>query len=156
MKTHTPSRVPQHAARQKPPNYQRARDLPRLFPLWPDELAEESLAGRAALVQRLHTALRRERQRGLCGDWAYDLARHRQLLIAYRAEHAAWRRSVLIAVSHQATMSISRGASLSPFSLPTATAPQHSLVPPLDTQAAASISPGIVPAKDCSAIADGV
>ena len=66
--------------------YVRARDLPRLVPLWPEELSDETGEGRQRLVLRLHSLLRRERQRGLNGDWSYDLARHRQLLVAYRAE----------------------------------------------------------------------
>ena len=69
--------------------YVRARDLPRLLPVWPDEIADTSDAGRLRLLIKLQSQLRRERQRGLAGHWAYDLARHRQLLIAYRAELAA-------------------------------------------------------------------
>jgi hypothetical protein len=36
----------------------------------------------------MRRALRIERQRGIAGHWAYDLARHAQLLSAYRAETA--------------------------------------------------------------------
>jgi hypothetical protein len=43
----------------------------------------------ARLLARLRCALRRERQRGLSGHWTYDLARHAQLLRAYRADVAA-------------------------------------------------------------------
>jgi hypothetical protein len=57
--------------------------------LWPSEIADGSLAGRLRLLARLRTALRRERQRGLAGHWAYDLARHARLLEAYRREAAA-------------------------------------------------------------------
>ena len=74
--------------------YDRQRDLPRLLPLWPEELADNSLDGRAKLVARLGNLLRRERQRGLVGDWCYDLARHRQLLSAYKAEWQEWRRAI--------------------------------------------------------------
>ena len=70
-------------------DYNRGRDLPRLLAMWPEDLADISLEGRTALVRRLASVLRRERQRGLAGDWTYDLARHRQLLIAHRAEQAA-------------------------------------------------------------------
>ena len=69
--------------------YVRARDLPRLLPLWPHELAATTNADRARLLARLRRALRAERQRGLAGHWTYDLARHAQLLRAYRAEVAA-------------------------------------------------------------------
>lgn len=48
-----------------------------------------SQAGRLRLLARLRTALRRERQRGRAGHWCYDLARHAQLLAAYRTEVAA-------------------------------------------------------------------
>jgi hypothetical protein len=66
--------------------YVRARDLPRLLPLWPAELHTATLSEHARLLARLRRALRVERQRGLAGHWAYDLARHAQLLRAYRAE----------------------------------------------------------------------
>ena len=69
--------------------YVRARDLPRLLPLWPHELTATTNADRARLLARLRRALRAERQRGLAGHWTYDLARHAQLLRAYRAEVAA-------------------------------------------------------------------
>jgi hypothetical protein len=69
-------------------NYVRTRDLPRLLPLWPHEVAGTTNADRARLLARLRCALRAERQRGLAGHWTYDLARHAQLLRAYRAEAA--------------------------------------------------------------------
>lgn len=69
--------------------YVRARDLPRLLPLWPRKIASMKAADHARLLARLRKALRAERQRGLGGHWTYDLARHAQLLRAYRAETAA-------------------------------------------------------------------
>ncbi len=63
-----------------------ARDLGRLVPLWPSEIEDRSPAGRQRLLAALRKALRSERQRGLSGHWTYDLARHRNLLEAYRAE----------------------------------------------------------------------
>ncbi len=69
--------------------YERARDLPKLLPLWAWELKTPNRAEHARLVARLRRALRAERQRGLGGHWTYDLARHAQLLRAYRAEVAA-------------------------------------------------------------------
>jgi hypothetical protein len=69
--------------------YVRARDLPRVLPLWPHELTVTTNADHARLLARLRRALRAERQRGLAGHWTYDLARHAQLLRAYRAEVAA-------------------------------------------------------------------
>ena len=70
-------------------DYERARDLPKLLPLWEWELETPSEAEHARLLARLRRALRAERQRGLGGHWTYDLARHAQLLRAYRAEVAA-------------------------------------------------------------------
>lgn len=67
----------------------RARDLGRLVPLWPLEIEDRSAAGRQRLLAELRKALRSERQRGLSGHWTYDLARHRALLDAYRAEASA-------------------------------------------------------------------
>ena len=66
--------------------YDRIRDLPRLLPLWPEELTDFTLGGRARLVSRLLGHLRRERARGLSGDWSYDISRHRQLLVVFQAE----------------------------------------------------------------------
>ena len=69
--------------------YQRATDLPKLIGLWPCEIADTTLKGRARLISKLKGALRAERLRGLGGHWAYDLARHYQLLTAYKCEVAA-------------------------------------------------------------------
>ena len=69
-------------------SYQRARDLPKLLPLWPHEIEVTSVSEHARLLARMRRALRVERQRGVAGHWAYDLARHAQLLRAYRAETA--------------------------------------------------------------------
>jgi hypothetical protein len=68
--------------------YLRSRDLPKLLPLWPREIEVLSQADHLRLLAKLRKALRAERQRGLRGHWAYDLARHAQLLRAYRAETA--------------------------------------------------------------------
>jgi hypothetical protein len=59
------------------------------MPLWDWELVTPSAAEHERLLARLRRALRLERQRGLSGHWTYDLARHAQLLRAYRAEVAA-------------------------------------------------------------------
>jgi hypothetical protein len=75
--------------------YVRARDLPKLVALWPREIATTSLADHARLLAKLRRALRAERQRGLGGHWTYDLARHAQLLRAYRAETAAYLRAAM-------------------------------------------------------------
>ena len=69
--------------------YNRATDLARLLPLWPEQLADTSVAGRQRVVQALQRAIRSERQRGVGGHWAYDLARHANLMWALKAERAA-------------------------------------------------------------------
>ncbi len=71
------------------PRYNRSTDLPGLLPLWPEELADASVAGRTKLLQMLQRALRAERQRGVGGHWAYDLSRHASLVAALRSERAA-------------------------------------------------------------------
>jgi hypothetical protein len=70
--------------------YTRSRDLPRLVPVWPHELATQTPADHLRLLAKLRRALRAERRRGLAGHWAYDLARHAHLLRAYRCETAAY------------------------------------------------------------------
>jgi hypothetical protein len=72
--------------------YDRARDLPRLMPLWPEELANTTPEGNRTLVARLEAAVRRERERGIADGWAYSPARHRQMIIALNAERAALER----------------------------------------------------------------
>jgi hypothetical protein len=67
----------------------RVRDLGRLLPLGPEEIADESPRARRRVLALLRRALRAQRCRGLAGHWSYDLARHAQLLAAYRAEVAA-------------------------------------------------------------------
>ena len=73
--------------------YDRARDLPKLLPLWPLKIVTSKTADHAGLLARLRKALRAERQRGASGHWTYDLARHAQRLRAYRAEAAAYLRT---------------------------------------------------------------
>lgn len=77
----------------KPPlaPYDRERELPRLLLLWPQEIRDTSHEGRVKLVAALRKTLREERRRGIAGHWTYDLARHVQLLRAYRTELALLR-----------------------------------------------------------------
>ena len=60
--------------------------ITRLIPLWPSEVEDATVAGRLQLLAKLRRALRAERRRGLAGHWTYDLARHAELLRAYRKE----------------------------------------------------------------------
>jgi hypothetical protein len=69
--------------------YLRARDLAKLLPLWPSELADNSLSAHRHIVSRLHAAVRHERRKGLGAHWDYDLNRHAALIVALRAEAAA-------------------------------------------------------------------
>ena len=71
--------------------YDRRTELPRILPLWPGELADDSPPGRRLILARLRRALRAERRRGIAGHWAYDLARHVELLRVYRLELARCR-----------------------------------------------------------------
>jgi hypothetical protein len=57
----------------------RKRQLQRLLPLWPHEIADTSLAGQRRICQLLARAIRRERQRGVAGHWTYDISRHAAL-----------------------------------------------------------------------------
>jgi hypothetical protein len=70
-------------------SYVRERDLPSLVALWPSEITDGSEAGCLRVLAKLRRALRAERQRGVGAHWAYDLARHRRLLEAYRFEARA-------------------------------------------------------------------
>ena len=71
--------------------YARARDLPRLVALWPQELEDQSLEGRLRILAQIRRALRAERRRALSGHWSYDLNRHLGLLSAYKGELAGLR-----------------------------------------------------------------
>ncbi|MCX5572171.1 hypothetical protein [Kaistia nematophila] len=66
--------------------YRRQTCLPRLLPMLPAELADESEAARRRIVARLARALRTERMRGRAGHWTYDLNRHIALHQAYESE----------------------------------------------------------------------
>jgi hypothetical protein len=76
---------PNPAARRP---YDRRHELPRILPLWPHELDDESPEARRLILAKLRRALRAERRRGISGHWTYDLARHVELLRVYRAELA--------------------------------------------------------------------
>jgi Family of unknown function (DUF6477) len=71
--------------------YDRRRHLPRLLPVGPAELADESEPARRAVLARLARAVRFERSRGRAGHWTYDLNRHLALCQAYAAERQALR-----------------------------------------------------------------
>lgn len=71
--------------------YRRASILPRLLPVGPAEVADDSPAGTRRILALLARALRSERRRGRAGHWSYDLNRHIGLRQAMLAETARLR-----------------------------------------------------------------
>lgn len=71
--------------------YRRSSILPRLLPVGPAEVADESPAGTQRILALLARALRSERRRGRAGHWSYDLNRHIGLRQAMLAETARLR-----------------------------------------------------------------
>lgn len=134
------------------PRYDRQRDLPRLLPLWPAEIADDSSEGQERILAKLRRALRKERQRGVAGHWAYDLARHAQLHRAY--QHEKSRRVRASGSSHVVRLSAERaslsGASRGPSSSPAASVLPRSSAPPSGSSAAGPTSAGTGPATTCS------
>jgi len=68
--------------------YARARDLPKLFPLAPENLADDSVAGTERIVTRLAALARAQHRLGRRRHWSYDLNRHLAVLTALKAERA--------------------------------------------------------------------
>ncbi|MGH6925497.1 MAG: DUF6477 family protein [Propylenella sp.] len=66
--------------------YDRRRDLPGLIRLQLQAGEAEAIVDVEAIVARLESALRAERNRARSGHWTYDLNRHIALLQAHRAE----------------------------------------------------------------------
>ncbi|MEQ1651268.1 MAG: hypothetical protein ABL897_02140 [Hyphomicrobium sp.] len=75
--------------RQPQCDTERRNELARLLPLWPNDIADLSIAGRRRIIAALERALRAERCRGKAGHWAYDLARHAALIRSWRLERVA-------------------------------------------------------------------
>jgi len=82
-----PSRI--RATRPPQPHLDRRTAIAKALALWPHEIEDESGSARERVLAQLRQALRAERRRGLAGHWAYDLARHVELLRVYREELAA-------------------------------------------------------------------
>ncbi len=74
------------ASNRSPSESSRAQTLGRILPLWPHEVVDLSLAGQVRICRLLGSALRRERQRGIAGHWAYDIGRHAALARAHGPE----------------------------------------------------------------------
>lgn len=68
------------------PDYEREIDLPRILSVWPGELKDYSPQGTKILIARLASALRRERVRARQGHWAYNIERHKGLVVALANE----------------------------------------------------------------------
>ena len=66
--------------------YDRLRDLPKLTRIDIGACVADNVESAAAIVARLQSALRAERNRARSGHWTYDLNRHIALAQAYRAE----------------------------------------------------------------------
>lgn len=62
------------------------RHLPRLIPMTCDQIADDTMETRRAILARLARALRVERSRSRAGHWTYDLNRHIGLRQAFEAE----------------------------------------------------------------------
>ena len=77
---------PRSAAIAAIERWDRDRMLPRLIPVGPEELADDSREGRLEILRRLASALRGERVRGRAGHWSYSLDRHVGLVQAQAAE----------------------------------------------------------------------
>jgi hypothetical protein len=60
-----------------------------MLPLWPGDLADQSLRGRERLIAAVERALWEERRRGRVGAPAYDIARHSALSRLLKRERAA-------------------------------------------------------------------
>lgn len=94
--------MPYRTASEEPrADGERARELARLVPLWPSEIADTSREGRARLIAKLEQALKAERRRGRSGHWTYDLARHAALVRIWRRERAALAAILKRAPSHK-------------------------------------------------------
>jgi len=168
--------APEHRVATRP--YDRARDLPRLVPLWPSEITDMTPEKHHRLIQRLRRALRDERRRGLAGSWTYDLARHARLYRALQAELAAvppplssWAATTirndrasdpvirfagpLEQVAEPPAAALSRAAYRAPSSSRAAIGPPHSSVPPSDSRAGAATSPDILLETSCNGSASG-
>ena len=81
--------------------YDRSRHLPRVLPIGPADIADDSEDGRRRILARLARALRAERARGRGGHWTYDLNRHIALAQAYAAERRHLKRDAAAISSNE-------------------------------------------------------
>ena len=68
--------------------YSRARDLPKLLALSPDQIEDDGASATERIVAKLSARARAQAVLGRRRHWSYDLNRHLALLAALRAERA--------------------------------------------------------------------
>jgi hypothetical protein len=68
--------------------YSRARDLPKLLALPPDQIEDDGASATERIVAKLSARVRAQAVLGRRRHWSYDLNRHLALLAALRAERA--------------------------------------------------------------------
>lgn len=66
----------------------RRRDLLARYGIWPDEIADKSIAGREHMIRRLIVVCANLRDDGLNRHWAYSPAEHRSVLSLLEKERA--------------------------------------------------------------------
>jgi hypothetical protein len=69
-------------------SYARARDLPKLLALPPDEIEDGGASATERIVAKLAVRVRAQALLGRRRHWSYDLNRHLALLTALKAERA--------------------------------------------------------------------
>lgn len=69
-------------------SYSRARDLPKLLTLPPNEIEDDGVPATERIVTKLAARTRAQAQLGRRRHWSYDLNRHLALLTALKAERA--------------------------------------------------------------------
>ena len=69
-------------------SYSRARDLPKLLTLPPDEIEDDRAPATERIVMKLAARTRAQALLGRRRHWSYDLNRHLALLTALKAERA--------------------------------------------------------------------
>lgn len=69
-------------------SYSRARDLPKLLTLPPEEIEDDGASATERIVMKLAARTRAQALLGRRRHWSYDLNRHLALLTALKAERA--------------------------------------------------------------------
>ena len=131
-------------------DYDRRRDLAPLLAFWPWEIEDLSEGAQVRLITMIRKALRIERQRGVAGHWAYDVARHARLLRAYKAEIKRGNSQGERERSPWPAQLSRRDECPGPFSSPTPIAQPHNSARPSDSRVATPTSPDTPPETGCS------